>query len=687
MQACPFGGGGEALHDAAASSSRDRAAINLVHLNSAVKNLLYPDNDTVKRALAAMSDEAKARQRILTLIEEEELGQDSSEESAMPERNLLDYVYQSIKPDRRGDFVRKMGEAQEFSEEVKKALRAIGGDYETFLRTLDSVFEANKSIRSLYSLHTETDFSIARKAIAVAKEGFTAGAHYCQKEEETGAGWPKIIMNFVTNRPSTGYFLLGSLKAVANRVYNCIVDFDVSITEEKELSYNFSYMLQNNVHKIDEEEPIEVLRTSEWPEDLPIPVGSFCEIFPWHMVLDDKLDIIQLGIGFGRLIGNHIDTFGVNVKTYFDFKSPPGVILDFYGIMKRSNSNFTLSLKEAFGQEVEVKGQMVLCAESNTLFYIGTPCADGLESLNSKGLFISDIPLHDATRDVILVGEQARAQDGLRRRLDKVKSYIEEASDAVSRERERNVQLLHLIFPPDIAERLWLGRSIEAKTYKSVTMLFSDIVGFTSICSTATPFMVCNMLERLYKQFDHLCNQFDVYKVETIGDAYCVAAGIQKPRDHNHAQRIAWMALSMIDVCPTHYDHEGKTIQMRIGIHTGTVLAGVVGVKMPRYCLFGHNVTLTNKFESGSQPLRINVSPTTHELLKDIEGFTFQARERKHLPKEFPPHIPGTCHFLLGYHHPGLDPSAPPKEHILRGSKSQGLGKPKPELKFNVAER
>lgn len=67
--------------------------------------------------------------------------------------------------DRRGDFVKKMGEAQDFSPEVKKALRAIGGDYETFLRTLDSVFEANKSIRNQYSLHTETDFSIASKVI------------------------------------------------------------------------------------------------------------------------------------------------------------------------------------------------------------------------------------------------------------------------------------------------------------------------------------------------------------------------------------------------------------------------------------------------------------------------------------------------------------------------------------------
>lgn len=142
--------------------------------------------------------------------------------------------------------------------------------------------------------------------------------------------------------------------------------------------------------------------------------------------------------------------------------------------------------------------------------------------------------------------------------MDKLKSSIEEANLAVSAEREKNVSLLHLIFPPDIAKRLWLGKyfnfetkktlalhlnnfpflklliksynfvrnwnaiftftgeTIEAKTYPEVTMLFSDIVGFTEICSTATPMMVINMLQNLYEQFDSFCGQLDVYKVRIL---------------------------------------------------------------------------------------------------------------------------------------------------------------------------
>lgn len=100
---------------------------------------------------------------------------------------------------------------------------------------------------------------------------------------------------------------------------------------------------------------------------------------------------------------------------------------------------------------------MVYCPESNSILFIGSPFIDGLDGLTCNGLFISDIPLHDATREVILVGEQTKAQDGLRRRMDKLKNSIEEGNAAVAKERKKNVSLLYLIFPAEIAESLWLG--------------------------------------------------------------------------------------------------------------------------------------------------------------------------------------------------------------------------------------
>jgi guanylate cyclase soluble subunit alpha len=108
--------------------------------------------------------------------------------------------------------------------------------------------------------------------------------------------------------------------------------------------------------------------------------------------------------------------------------------------------------------------------------------------------------------------EQSRAQESLKRRMDKLKNSIQQANQAVEIERQKNVDLLNLIFPANVAKNLWLGKPVKARQYDDVTMLFSDIVGFTAICSTATPMVVINMLNALYTQFDVFCGEIDVYK-------------------------------------------------------------------------------------------------------------------------------------------------------------------------------
>lgn len=118
------------------------------------------------------------------------------------------------------------------------------------------------------------------------------------------------------------------------------------------------------------------------------------------------------------------------------------------------------------------------------------------------------------------------------------------------------------------------------------------------------------MLKALYTEFDNYCGLLDIYKIETIGDAYVVAGGLHKS-SHFHCLQVAWMSLLMMEASARNYTPKGVEIKMRIGLHSGEVLAGIVGVKQPRYCLFGNNCAIANKFESNSEEKRIHLSPVT----------------------------------------------------------------------------
>lgn len=116
----------------------------------------------------------------------------------------------------------------------------------------------------------------------------------------------------------------------------------------------------------------------------------------------------------------------------------------------------------------------------------------------------------------VQVGEQAKAQDGLKKRMDKLKATLERTHQALEEEKRRTVELLYSIFPGGVAQRLWQGLPVQAKKFDDVTMLFSDIVGFTAVCAQCTPMQVISMLNELYTRFDYQCGVLDVYKVHTL---------------------------------------------------------------------------------------------------------------------------------------------------------------------------
>ena len=157
--------------------------------------------------------------------------------------------------------------------------------------------------------------------------------------------------------------------------------------------------------------------------------------------------------------------------------------------------------------------------------------------------------------------------------------------------------------------------------------MFSDLVGFTEICSKSTPLEVVEMLNDLYSLLDSIISNFDCYKVETIGDAYMVVSGLPI-RNSDHASQIASLALMILNrASKLEIRHRpGELFQIRIGIHSGQVVAGCVGLKMPRYCLFGDTVNCASRMESTSEPRKIHISMATYGLLKKTARYTCEER-------------------------------------------------------------
>lgn len=194
-------------------------------------------------------------------------------------------------------------------------------------------------------------------------------------------------------------------------------------------------------------------------------------------------------------------------------------------------------------------------------------------------------------------------------------------------EKQKTEDLLHRMLPPSIAKRLTQGIGVEPESFNQCTIYFSDIVGFTAMCSESTPLQVVNFLNELYSKFDEIIQSFDVYKVETIGDAYMVVSGLPE-RTPYHAGNIASLAIELLGAVKNfRISHRpSDTLQLRVGIHSGPVVAGVVGLAMPRYCLFGDTVNTTSRMESNGLPLRIHISKEVNAELVKLGGYLTEER-------------------------------------------------------------
>ena len=232
------------------------------------------------------------------------------------------------------------------------------------------------------------------------------------------------------------------------------------------------------------------------------------------------------------------------------------------------------------------------------------------------------------------------------RRRYALEQIINMRTEELIREKEKSESLLANLLPKTTADEIMSKGKASKMKYNFVTVLFSDIQGFTRIAEEMNPEVLIDELDRFFFHFDSVVEQYNIEKIKTIGDAYMCAGGIPEKNRTNPVEVVlaAVMMQQYMAALKAEAEKEGRSFwDIRIGIHTGTVVAGVVGHKKLSYDIWGDTVNTASRMESSGEPGKINISGTTYEFVKDY----FVCEHRGKMPVKYKGEL--DMYFVTGF--------------------------------------
>ncbi|CAG7818430.1 unnamed protein product [Allacma fusca] len=478
-------------------------------------------------------------------------------------------------------------------------------------------------LNGLDNLHEYLKFSYPR---------MRAPSFFCENETSDG-----LLLHYRSKRRGFVYYTMGQIKQVAKHFYNTVCEIDLKSEELDGDTMHVIFQLRFDNRAYCEAAGLITLIREE--QQLPVKASMIFELFPFCLAFCPNMVIRYTGHSLLAILK---DLCGQCITQAFDLIRPL-ISFTFTSILERRNNVFELVTTAPLRDEesidgilddddgsrnLRLKGQMLYMEQWNMMLYLATPLTPDLDALTTAGLYINDLSLHDCSRDLVLAGTQQSVELKLALDQEQQKSRkLEESMKKLDEEMKRTDELLYQMIPKQVADRIRRGENPvdTCEVFETVSVLFSDVVTFTEICSRISPMQVVSMLNHMYSLFDQLTERNGVYKVETIGDAYMVVSGAPV-KDMNHSERICDMALDMIDASVGIKDPSGtlEHLKLRVGVHSGTVVAGVVGLKMPRYCLFGDTVNTASRMETTSEAGRIQISEVTKNLLPNTYETEFR---------------------------------------------------------------
>ena len=351
-----------------------------------------------------------------------------------------------------------------------------------------------------------------------------------------GLNKSEFLLHYYSERLGLENIVMGIVKSVAREYYN--VEVEVKLLAKKDTSQRVGTM-DHSIFSIREVGSYEQLNLTNSKPERPMEEHSsdsqlvssktFCKAFPFHMIFNQDLTVMQVGSSLSWLLPR-IKGAGRKLKDMFMLERPR-MRLSFENILSHINTIFVLRMlpmvedssqggEGGMDDPMRLRGQMIYLPEVSSVLFLCSPRVRRLQDLENRGLYLSDIPIHDATRGLLMMGQAAEAEFINAVRLEELIIQLNATQSMLENEKRRMSDLLHEMLPVTVADRLMSGQVVESERYESVTILFSDVVGFTSICSKCQPLQIVSMLNKLYSMFDQVVGKNQVYKVCTCVCVY-----------------------------------------------------------------------------------------------------------------------------------------------------------------------
>lgn len=410
------------------------------------------------------------------------------------------------------------------------------------------------------------------------------------------------------------------------------VVFSIEPDDEHRAGKRLAYKFKRETRPVSDQE------VAEGNLPLAVTLRDFSTIFPYHICFNKQMVVEHVGkhllIEYGLA-----DKKMLKLNELVQLIQPADIQqLTHKSIMTYLNTLFIFQLKhhckrnevekgssEAFQQPLCLKGQMMPVCGGNYIIFLCSPHVTSVRDFVNLKLFISDMPVYDATRDLVMLNQSRICQMELNKRLEETVRQLKTLADELERKKFQTEHLLYEFVPPVIADAFRLGKAVPPQEFGECTVMFTDIPDFVTINGSCKPVQVVEMIGELFKHFDRLIEKYECYKVLSLMDSYLVVSGAPNS-NQLHAENMLNLAIGLV--------YSGRTviapvlelpIRVRVGISCGSVVAGVVSHEKPRYCVFGQTVNVAKHMCAFSHPGRILVSNTIRSAIAkhDKSSFVF----------------------------------------------------------------